>query len=118
MEVSEREFDYIHSLYMHTSMDKDEFCEHYIASGDGKILREVHARAVSEGMMHREAKNMLDYVATFLVGKAHAYNDTDLYNEAVRIIGQSEVTRKTLEEGLPLWEEDTKFLKELLTQKR
>lgn len=118
MEVSEREFDYIHSLYMHTGMDKDEFCEHYITSGDGRILREVHARAVSEGVLHREAKNMLDYVATLLIGKAHAYDDTDLYNEAVRIIGQSEVTRKTLEEGLPLWEEDTKFLKELLTQKR
>ena len=118
MEVSVIEFDYIRSLYMHTSMDKDEFCEHYIASGDSKILREVHARAVSEGMMHREAKNMLDYVATFLVGKAHAYDDTDLYNEAVRIIGQGEVTRKTLEGGLPLWEEDTKFLKELLTEKR
>ena len=115
--VTEKEFDYIHSLYLLTAMDKDEFCRHYISLGDGEILRQVYACAVSSEIMRKEEHKMMDYIAGFLIGKAHAYNDTDFYNEAVRLIGQKEVTRKTLESGMPLWEEDAKFLKELLIEK-
>ena len=42
------EFDYIHAVYMNTSMDKNEFCKDFKKHGDSKIIREVHVRAVNQ----------------------------------------------------------------------
>ena len=41
------EFDYIHAVYMNTSMDKDEFCKDFKKHGGSSVLRDVHARAVN-----------------------------------------------------------------------
>ena len=116
IKVSWDKFNYINSLYMNTDMDKDEFCRHYITSGDGEILRKVNEHAEKYEMLYWEAKKMISYVSGILIGKAHAYDDTDLYNEAVRMVGQKAVTRGTIEMGLPLWDEDKEFLNELLTK--
>lgn len=116
IKVSWEEFDYINSLYMSTDMDKDEFCRHYITSGDGEILRKVNEHAEKYETLYWEAKKMISSVSDILICKAHAYDDTNLYNEAVRLIGQKAVTRRTLEMGLPLWDEDKEFLNELLTK--
>lgn len=116
IKVSWDKFNYINSLYMNTDMDKDEFCRHYITSGDGEILRKVNEHAEKYETLYWEAKRMISYVSEILIGKAHAYEDTDLYNEAVRLIGQKEVTRRTIEMGLPLWNEDKEYLNGLLTK--
>ena len=53
-------------------------------------------------------------LAEFLIGKACAYEDTDFYREAVKLIGQREVTLMKLRMDLPLWDEDKAYLKEIL----
>ena len=49
-------------------------------------------------------------LAIFLIGKACAYDDTDFYKEAVRLIGQRAVTVHKVRAGLPLWEEDINYI--------
>jgi len=53
-------------------------------------------------------------VAEFLIGKACAYEDTDFYKQAVKLVGQKKVTRMKLEMDLPLWKEDKEYIKENL----
>lgn len=56
-------------------------------------------------------------IAEFLVGKACAYEDTDFYREAVKLIGQRDVTLMKMRMDLPLWDEDKKYLIEVLADK-
>ncbi|MEQ3135471.1 hypothetical protein AAA075_04315, partial [Bacteroides intestinalis] len=42
LKPTSEEFDYIHDVYMHTSMNKDEFCKDFKKHGDSKIIRDVH----------------------------------------------------------------------------
>ena len=48
----------------------------------------------------------IDNLTDFLIGKAHAYDDTDFRKEAVGLVGEMEVVKRTIELGLPLWDED------------
>lgn len=50
----------------------------------------------------------------FLIGKSRAYDDTDFRRKAVKLVGERKVVLTTMEMGLPLWEEDMKFIKENL----
>lgn len=113
------EFARINSLYMNTAMDKDDFCKDYKRYGNSEIIKQVSERfARSEqekaglaAVQEQERKNDL---AEFLIGKSRVYNDTDFRNEAVRLIGEKETVKKTLEMGLQLWEEDKAILFNIL----
>lgn len=105
------EFDYIHAVYMNTSMDKDEFCKDFKKHGDSSILRDVHARTVNFELQSKQAQAAFKEMAEFLVGKACAYEDSDFYRQAVVLVGQREVTRMKLEMDLPLWDEDKEYIK-------
>lgn len=104
------EFDYIHAVYMNTSMDKDAFCKEYKKHGDSRIIRDVHVRVLNYEMKCNQQKDTINELADFLIGKAHAYDDTDFRNEAVRLVGEMDVVKRTIELGLPLWDEDRKCI--------
>lgn len=104
------EFDYIHAVYMNTSMDKDAFCKEYKKHGDSRIIRDVHVRVLNYEMKCNQQKDTINELADFLIGKAHAYDDTDFRNEAVRLVGETDVVKRTIELGLPLWDEDRKCI--------
>ena len=104
------EFDYIHAVYMNTSMDKDAFCKEYKKHGDSRIIRDVHVRVLNYEMKCNQQKDTINELADFLIGKAHAYDDTDFRNEAVRLVGEIDVVKRTIELGLPLWDEDRKCI--------
>lgn len=53
-------------------------------------------------------------LAEFLIGKASAYNDTDFYSAAVKLIGQKQVTLCKIKMGLPLWSEDMQYINDNL----
>lgn len=114
MAPTAEEFDYIHAVYMNTSLDKDEFCKDFKKHGDSSILRDVHARVVNFELQSKQAQVTLKEMAEFLVGKACAYEDRDFYRKAVSLVGQREVTRMKLEMDLPLWDEDKEYIKENL----
>ena len=104
------EFDYIHAVYMNTSMDKDAFCKEYKKHGESRIIREVHVRVLNYEMKCERQKNAINELADFLIGKAHAYDDTDFRNQAVKLVGEADVVKRTIELGLPLWDEDRKYI--------
>ena len=114
---TEEEFDYIHAVYLNTSMNKDEFCEDFKKHGDSRITRDVHVRVLNYKMKCERQKNAINELADFLIGKAHAYDDTDFRNQAVKLVGEREVVRRTIELGLPLWDEDRKCILSMIDEK-
>ena len=92
-----QDFDYIHAVYLNTSMNKDEFCKDFKKHGDSRIIRDVHVRVLNYEMKCERQKEVIDNLTDFLIGKAHAYDDTDFRKEAVGLVGEM---------GLPLWDED------------
>lgn len=128
MKVNANEFDRVHDIYMACGDDvnKDEFCKRYKSVlGRLELLHMVtEEKKITEqslDLMTRKLKEVQHGVAEeaqqiveFLLGKACAYKDTDFYREAVKLVGQREVTRLKLLMDLPLWDEDKAYLKELL----
>lgn len=110
------EFDYIHAVYMNTSMDKDAFCKEYKKHGESRIIREVYVRIMNLEMKCARQKENIDDLADFLIGKAHAYDDTDFRNQAVKLVGEVEVVKRTIELGLPLWDEDRKCILSMIDE--
>ncbi|MFR4269489.1 MAG: hypothetical protein ACLT13_16725 [Parabacteroides merdae] len=113
---TEEEFDYIHAVYMSTSMDKDTFCKEYKKHGESRIIRDVHVRVVNYEMKCERQKAVADSLADFLIGKAHTYDDTDFHSQAVKLVGEVEVVRRTIELGLPLWDEDRKCILSMINE--
>lgn len=109
------EFDYIHAVYMNTSMDKDAFCKEYKKHGECRIIRDVYVRVVNYEMKYERQKAVADSLADFLIGKAHVYDDTDFRNQAVKLVGEVEVVKRTIELGLPLWDEDRKCILSMIS---
>lgn len=137
--TTKKDYRLIEALYMAAgNMDKNAFCDEfarmnaYDAANDQielrECLREIAMRVIVLTEQNERAKKQLETareevdgklmeLAGFMIGKAHAYNDTDFYKEAVRLIGQAEVTRRTVRMGLPLWEEDKEFIDEMIEQR-
>lgn len=117
---TEQEFDYIHALYMETPMDKDAFCSEFKKYGKSQLLNDVHVRAVNyqlECKMQKSAKwEMQKSAAELLISKACAYDDTDLYQKAVELIGINRVIEMKIKLNLPLWDEDKDYLIQLLNR--
>lgn len=111
MTPTAEEFNYINAVYLNTSMDKDEFCKDFKKHGDSTIIRDIHSRAVNFELMNKQKDDRIDEMVDFLIGKSRAYNDTDFRREAVRLAGEYEVVMKTVNSGLPLWEEDIEYIK-------
>lgn len=114
MKPTSEEFNYIHAVYMNTSMDKDEFCEDFKKHGSSKIISDIHARAVNYEMKLNEMNSLSTEMADFLIGKSRVYADTDFRKMAVKLVGEKAVVTRTLEMGLELWEEDIEYIKSKL----
>lgn len=127
--ITAEDYHLVENLYMAAgNMDKDEFCKEmramcaYDAANDHielrQCLKEVGRRV---GGMNAEliflrksvSKERAD-IAEFLIGKACAYNDTDFYSAAVKLIGQKQVTLCKIKMGLPLWSEDMQYINDNL----
>lgn len=53
-----------------------------------------------------------------LINKSHEEDDLKAREIAVRLIGERETVVYTVKEGLPLWEQDKKFIIELIKEDR
>ena len=105
------EFNFVHAVYMETSMDKDEFCNDFKKHGNSKIIRDLHATAVNFELKCKQQKESIDDIVDVLLGKAEAYQDTDFYRMAVRLTCEKHVVMRKMEMNLPLWDEDKEFIK-------
>ena len=105
------EFNFIHAVYMETSMDKDEFCNDFKKHGNSKIIRDLHATAVNFELKCEYQKKSINDMVDVLLGKAEAYQDTDFYRMAVKMTSEKHVVMRKMEMNLPLWDEDKEFIK-------
>lgn len=127
--IDVEEYYIVNNLYMAAgNMTKDEFCEEMsrMCAYDGandhielrqclkEIGRTVGAQDAELRFLKKKVSERNMELAEFLIGKACAYEDTDFYREAVKLIGQREVTLMKLRMDLPLWNEDKAYLKEIL----
>lgn len=124
--VKPEDYFIIEQLYMATNMDKDDFCKEFKAMNDSvrpairqslreiaKRLGDIEAKNVTLQIQIRKRNNDL---ADFLIGKAHAYDDTDFRNQAVKLVGETEVVKRTIELGLPLWDKDRKHILSMIDE--
>ena len=123
------EFLNIETLY-YASLDteKDKFCEDITPvlthSGDHvtlpysfeQIALQIQILEEENGEMRSNLYHQNGDLADFLIGKAHAYDDTDFRNQAVKLIGETEVVKRTIELGLPLWDEDRKHILSMIEE--
>lgn len=124
--VKAEDFFIINQLYMATNMDKDEFCKEFqemnnsIRPGIRQSLREISNRLGALEAQNATLKISMrkrdSDLADFLIGKAHAYDDTDFRNQAVKLVGEVEVVKRTIELGLPLWDEDRKCILSIIDE--
>lgn len=124
--VKAEDYFIIERLYMATNMDKDEFCKEFqemnnsIRPGIRQSLREISNRLGTLEAQNATLKISMrkrdNDLADFLIGKAHAYDDTDFRNQAVKLVGEVEVVKRTIELGLPLWDEDRKCILSLIDE--
>lgn len=127
--ITAEDYRLVENLYLAAgNMDKNEFCKEmramcaYDAANDHielrqclkEIGRKVGAQDAELGFLKRTTREKQRELAEFLVGKACAYEDSDFHREAVKLIGQREVTLMKLRMNLPLWDEDKKYLASVL----
>jgi len=113
------EYQTIEAIYMAAGeMGKDKFCAEYKKCGTSQLVNTLVKEAkILKGQLEERNNELNDCheqklaLAEFLIGKAHAHNDTDLYNKAVKMVGQQKATIITITMGLPLWEEDINYIK-------
>lgn len=121
--VSPEDYRIIETLYYAArNMDKDQFCEDFalVLYDDGDqvmipafltlIAQQIELIDEENNEMRSTLYHRNDDLTDFLIGKAHAYDDTDFRNQAVKLVGEAEVVKRTIELGLPLWDEDRKFI--------
>lgn len=122
LKTDAEEYTAIERMYMAAGdMDKDEFCKRWRQTGKNpltvSLAAAASALAVQLQKRNQELTDLRDKNiehAKFLLGKAHAYEDPDFRREAVRLIGERDVVRLTMEEGYPLWDEDRKYILEIM----
>lgn len=124
--VNAETFAIINRLYMATDMYKDDFCKEFKAMDDptsGGIRQSLKEIGIRLGVLEDTNANLKESMrqrnsdlADFPIGKAHAYDDTDFRKEAVRLAGEVEVVKRTIELGLPLWDEDRKVVLSMIEE--
>lgn len=116
MKVTEKEFEKINGMYMNSgaSMDKTTFCTDWRTYHQSALLNIFYdQRNRLEDKLDRFRDERWN-TAILLVGKAHAYGDSDFHKEAIRLVGAKSVIIITMNLSLPFFEEDQKYIKENL----
>lgn len=106
----DQEFAKIHSTYIQTVLDKDEFCEDWKNHNTSKIIESLHVVAVNRELrlelLERERHVMVD----FLLSEAQAWGSAALRNKAIEMVGHTEVIRRLFELRLELWPGDKDYI--------
>ena len=117
--VTEEEYQGIEKMYYAVpNMDKHEFCKRWLQTGKNPLTIELAKQAtIASGMLEErnneleDCHNRMEELAWYLIGKASAYDDTDFYNEAIRIVGRKAAVLHKVKMGYPLWKEDREYIK-------
>ena len=109
--LDEEQYREVEAMYIAAgNMDKDVFCKDYKKHNDSALVAEFYNQSIALMEKYQRCRKIERETAEFLIGKAHAYNDTDLRKAAIRLIGEQGVVLITIAMGLPLFEEDAEYL--------
>lgn len=125
--IDSKSYEVIERIYNETSLTKEEFVKEvgHISRGvdilESCIVKDMLERIES---LQKSLDNSIDKInnnnidntqrAIALIGKACKYDDLDLYNLAISLIGIRSVVFHKLASNLPLWENDRKYILECL----
>lgn len=109
--LSTGEYEIVDAMYLAAgNMDKDEFCSDFKKHNRSTILTTFYKEIEFLKQKCKNFRNLQSETAEFLIGKAHAYNDSDFRKHAVKLIGEKQVVLMTLTLDFPLWEEDKEYI--------
>lgn len=127
--VTPEDYQLIEILYYASrDIDKDRFCEDFKSilayDSDQVMIHESLVRIAQQIQLIDEENNEMRStlyqrngdLVDFLIGKAHAYEDTDFRKQAMKLVGEAEVVKRTIELGLPLWDEDRKVILSIIEE--
>lgn len=110
--LNEEQYKEVETMYIAAgNMNKDVFCKDYKKHNDSALMAEFYNQSVALMEKHQRCRKIERETAEFLIGKAHAYDDTDFRKAAIRLIGEKGVVLITIAMGLPLFEEDAEYIK-------
>lgn len=114
--ATEEEWKAIETMYLEAGekVDKDLFCKEWLEHKDSKLLKVFYKRAMDRQETLDYYKSTRSRTARFLIDKAADLCDTDMYREAVNIIGQKRALLYKVERGYELTSEDKLYIKENL----
>lgn len=116
-EVNENQYKNIETAYeaLPEYMDK-MYLASAISNDIGKAINVLSflGSYISELM----GRQKVESCAYDLINKSHEEDDLKAREIAVRLIGERETVAYTVKEGLPLWEQDKKFIIELMKEER
>lgn len=123
--ITDEEYADVERIYMAAGndLDKDLFCKLYKGLNQqgydlaAWLTSAVEAKEKNIEKLQQELGVFNEEkfaIAEFLIGKAHAYEDTDCHKQAVKLIGRRAVALMTIKLGLPLFEADIKYINDNL----
>lgn len=106
-------FEEANRMYMKAGdMDKDAFCDDYKEHGDSILLSYFYHHSNMLETRKKDVDALKNKIACFLLGKADDWDDKDLRDKAVELIGEKEVIMRKIELNLELWDEDKSYIKD------
>lgn len=127
-EITSEEYQDIETLYYASrDTDKNQFCTDLkpilnyfggwvtLPASFTEIAKQIRLLDEENNEMRSTLYHQNGDLADFLIGKAHAYDDTDFRSQAVKLVGEEEVVKRTIELGLPLWDEDRKCILSMIS---
>lgn len=107
---TDQEFARIHSTYMTTILDKDEFCKDWKKHAESAIIESLHVVAVNRELRLEQLERERFAMVDFLLREAQAFGDAALKNKAIEMVGHAEVIRRLFELRLDLWPGDKDYI--------
>lgn len=104
------EFARIHSIYMSTTLDKDQFCKDWKKHSESAIIEGQHVINVSKELQLEKLTKERDELVNFLLREAQAFGDAALKRKAIEMVGHAEVIRRLFDLGLELWPGDKDYI--------
>lgn len=101
--------EYMDKMYLASAISNDIGKAINVLSFLGSHISELMGSIIIE-------RQKVESCAYDLINKSHEEDDLKAREIAVRLIGERETVAYTVKEGLPLWEQDKKFIIELIKE--
>ena len=114
--VSDADFDKINQMYLESgqNMDKDAFCEDYKKHSDSVLLAIFFNRVDRLEDKLDVKREELGVLLNCLLKKAAEYNDDEMLNKAIQVVGEAAVIKRKAHLGLPFTDAEREYIIENL----